>query len=174
MPMSTVMGKPVAYTFSEEGLSAIEKKFLIACETLYFAEKKISREEIFLPALDMCGVKIGTSEVEKCFEAWKYWESLNKPIDRQSLKEPRKLMDIFVSVWATKLKPEYFWIKFTDDTPSMYAIIKKEYFEALHKRLGLIYSLNANNFYFEVVNNMLYIKYQTIIGSRCICQIQGK
>lgn len=36
---------------------------------------------------------------------------------------------------------------------------------------GLVYSLEPRNYYFEVINNYLFIKYQHIIGSRRICLI---
>lgn len=36
---------------------------------------------------------------------------------------------------------------------------------------GMVYDLRPENYYFEVINGNLFIKYQQIIGSRFICNI---
>lgn len=36
---------------------------------------------------------------------------------------------------------------------------------------GLVYQLNPFNFYFEIINKRLFIKYQYLIGSRLICNL---
>jgi len=39
------------------------------------------------------------------------------------------------------------------------------------KDMSLIHDLNPRNFYFEIINGYLFIKYQTIIGSRRIAKL---
>jgi hypothetical protein len=46
-------------------------------------------------------------------------------------------------------------------------------YEKIISKCGMIFSCNPRNYYFEVINSFLFMKYQSILGSRCICSIIG-
>ena len=54
---------------------------------------------------------------------------------------------------------------------TMYGTPTNELTNAVNE-LGLIYKLTPDNFYFQVNNDRLYIKYQSIIGSRKVANLK--
>lgn len=153
-------------TFSNEGLTKNQIKFLDIVEDFFFKGK-----EIDLNLLDKALKKFGEYNSEigaEIGEAWEYWTFLPKPLVRKSYKNPL-VLDNFLKKPVKKNKG--YWLK---NAKTDRVIIKPSLKRILEKS-GIIYELNPDNYYFEISGdkgNALYIKYQYIIGSRFIAFVK--
>lgn len=112
--------------------------------------------------LDSLGFKVGThhlaeSEHDLLIHVCQHWHHATPWI-----RSPRKVTELFrqdkesdFSIWG---KPGLY-------TPSA------EVIHALYES-GWIYRINPDTTYFEVIEDRLYAKYQTILGSRLIARIK--
>lgn len=161
-------------TYNAKGLTEVQIKFLDECEKLFLKNRPIDNQ-MLKDVFEATGLGKESEDRAACFEAWKYWVDLYKPYDRSSLIHPVRLDDIFNSIGKVQ-KPGMFYVSYKNsdgEHKSFYAKINVKYFEKLGD-IVLIYDLTPNNFYFEVVNDILYLKYQSIIGSRCIAIVDEK
>lgn len=62
-----------------------------------------------------------------------------------------------------------YWLRGNGDNDHYY--LSDKLIKLLEPR-GLIYELSPDNYYFEIIQNRLYIKYQHIIGSRKVCYLK--
>lgn len=91
--------------------------------------------------------------------AWQTYGDLWMPT-----REPQRLDDLFFPR-ETKTRKTY-WLRGRGDV-----VLSTKVVEMIEKAAP-IYPLDPIHYYFEVVNHTLFIKYQTIIGSRRLCPIK--
>jgi hypothetical protein len=154
-------------TFSTKGLSDNEVKFLAEVERLFLEGAKVSFDDLMITAFEAAGFQKGTPEAKECLHAWEYWQFLRHPLDRSSLITPVKLSRIF----GVAEPNNSFWVRVGDGC-SVYATPKLDYLEPLLNN-SLVYDFTPRNFYFEIINGALYLKYQSIIGSRYIADVEN-
>jgi len=142
-------------TFTKKGLSNIQIKFLILVEHSFFNGEKMGLET-FENCLKQLKKYNSSQNATEILEAWEYWNFSKRPILRETYKTPIALTELF------KKGKEF---SFGDPTEKLKRIFEKEFF------LGK--ELKSCNFYFEIYKDQLYIKYQNIIGSRCIAIIKN-
>lgn len=151
------MKKPL--TYSPEGLTKLQVNFLNKIEKAFFEGADINRDLMYKEAIK----HKGTPEAKEIIEAFDYWLFLLKPLNRQSLIKPVKL--------TTYLKETEngFWLRDTKNHKTTRVEPTHELTTMLKDHL--IYELSPKNYYFEIIEGRLFIKYQHIIGSRYIANI---
>lgn len=91
-------------------------------------------------------------------------------------RTPQKLSDLFSDTIPNEKIGNYdnqneivlggFWVRELDGKKT----IQPKLLSIIEKHCG-IYALNCFNYYFEVINGFLFLKYQSIIGSRRLCKV---
>lgn len=87
---------------------------------------------------------------------------------------PKRLRDLFNIMdkdSSSNRGNKIYWIR-NDDGEDLQGKLKPKFKEFLNK-LGVIYELSPDNYYFEIIKGKLFIRYQYIIGSRRICTVKG-
>jgi hypothetical protein len=148
-------------------------EFLMEVEKLYLAGGS--------PEIDMAKQarkNIGLPEqwTESEISSWHYWLSLTKPLIRESYTEPVALSEMLVPVEvpAKTASTSYlrgFYMNHGEELswPEKHRCEPTARLKELLNSAGLIYDLKSQHYYFEATAGCLYIKYQSIIGSRLIC-----
>lgn len=154
-------------TFNPEGLSELAINILKELDKIYFSGGDIYSTDTLLTAAAIHGVLKGKF-TDDLLEAWNYYKVINRPLIRESY-----IQSVNLSELLTENK---------DINPGgcfhIWTVLNKSYkpTEKLINILsdgGLIYPLSPQHYYFDIINDCLYIKYQTIIGSRMIAFINN-
>lgn len=161
--MKKAVIQPTYYTFSTEGLDKQQIKLLAELERRFFEGATICTD-LILEAAEATGTPKG----EKLLQAWEYWSSGPHVWDRQSLKNPVPLSSLFAK--SKKGAPGAFYISFTGGLKGYYVTPKMEYFKQLVNPDAIIYPFEPQHFYFQAYDDRLYLKYNSIIGSRYVAK----
>jgi hypothetical protein len=152
-------------TFSRKGLTKIQIEFLTNIEAMFFKNENIDFEML---KKGIRSLKNYTSEQRvEMLEAWNYWEFIPKPLIRSSYKTEVVLDSLL-------LDGGLFWLRNGKKDKLVKPSTK---LKRILGTTGLIYTLHPDNFYFEIITEVsgkkaLYIKYQSIIGSRFIAYVK--
>jgi hypothetical protein len=145
-------------TFSEEGLSKEQVRFLKHMESLWLEDKLNQKTRI----TELEKYK-NSGRGEEILEALNYWDSLNKPLDKKSAFHPSYLSDYLVGGGKFHLQ-----INVGGEFNSRNVGIAPK-LESILKETTLLYPLAPKSYYFKISQRGdLYIVYQQIIGDRMI------
>ncbi len=157
-------------TFSPKGLNKKEVEFLKAIEKDYFAGADINMD-MLKSGLAAIKFKQGSKDANGILEAWSYWQSIPRPINRQSYKHPVKLSSLITM--AQQDRGAYISVRDEEgNIASGYCkLIGADSEQAAIKKLGMFQGFGL---FFEVaVGENFYAKYNTIIGSRYIAKVEN-
>lgn len=145
-------------TFSEQGLSKEQVEFLKQMEKLW-REDKLNQKS----RLATIEKYKHSGRGEEILDALEYWESLYKPIDKESAFHP-----VYLSDYLNGGGSFYLQINVGYELNSRNVSITPK-LENLLKKTSLLYPVSPKNYYFNINDSgNLYIHYQSIIGSRMI------
>lgn len=156
-------------TFVTKGLTDNEVKFLAEVERLFLEGARIDTD-LLKTAFENAGFIKGGPEAKECLHAWDYWQFLRKPLDRQSLLQPVKLSHILTV--AGENDRNSFYCRADEPIRSAQVLPNMDYLTPLLNN-SLMYNFEPRNFYFKIVNDALYLEYQSIIGSRYIAEVEN-
>ena len=157
------------YTFSAEGLTPEQVKFLKEVERLWFAGEKMNTDAL-LKAHNAAGFKKGDEYAKGSLEAWEYWNALYRPVMKTSYIKNERAEGLLKSSEKGAFYVNVF--RAADKFKNIGKVdMTKRLENAIENGTQLIYELKPSNFYFEIVGNHLYLKYQSILGSRFIAVI---
>lgn len=158
--------KKTFLTYSTKGVKAPQINLLKQLQRQWEQGETINTN-FLLKALDVCGFEKGCNEMAENLEIWGYWVSMPKPIFKSGLNfnkyftiaENKTEFTFYVN--TLQANEEFKHIQYI--TPS------KTFFDDC--KLELIYKFKPQNFYFEIIGGCLWLKYNSIIGSRFIGEI---
>lgn len=157
-------------TFNTKGLTRFQIAFLNMCE-----ERWLSGEDDTLNSATMAYKilikvedKLESKQYEELREAWHFWEFLDRPVVRQSVNEPLE-----ISEFLSESK-DGFYVNTMTGNEEFGVVGKSSPTDKLSEILPeyLIYPLLPKHYFFEIIGDRLYIKYQSIIGGRFISIIK--
>ena len=137
-------------------------------ETFKPANQRITRHNDFFESLDLYLSGYG-------------WDIKKHKLSESSLKTLEYVFDIYQNMFTpirdmplhsllrvTDDKEKGFWLYGKDERYKPTALLR----DGLNN-LGLVYDVEPKHYYFQIINGYLFIKYQTIIGSRRLCKLKG-
>lgn len=142
----------MAYTFLEKGLKEDEIKLLTELENRWFNGEDVNHKTV----LDIILAEKFEGDL---FDAWKYWDGIKKPINRDSLRNP-----VSISEYLTGEKGcRQYYVRGTEFSHSTIT-------EKTHSII--VNSMISDDVYFELIDDRLYVKYNQILGSIFIAKLK--
>ena len=139
-------------TYNGTGLNNNQILLLDELDRMWFEGEDIKLNTI-KKAMETTGVPKG----QDIMDAWDFWRTLRRPYFRSSLIEPIQLSDL------VEVNENGMWFRGNETKYSLK--------DNLADRMGML-KINGG-WYLEMHDNRLYIKYNTIIGSRYIANVKN-
>jgi len=161
---------------SYKGLTEDEQSFLYKLENAYFQNVEFNSTHMINFIKENCDV-IG---VDRGLDLYKFFTSHKFCSNKETYKNPIDLDVLLMGFDNTSTPTPVYYISFKN-VENKYSSMKRSLTDVgikVLENIGLIYKINPENYYFEIIKrdedtSILYIKYQYIIGSRALAVINN-